>query len=75
LDTILEYGVAEEASDIHFEALEEEFLVRFRIDGLLRDIVALPKSIHAAIVARIKILSMLKIDEHRIPQDDDLNFN
>jgi len=53
---------------------KEEFLVRFRIDGLLRDIVALPKSIHAAIVARIKILSMLKIDEHRIPQDGRFKF-
>lgn len=74
LDTILEYAVAEGTSDVHFEALENDFLVRFRIDGLLRDIVSLPKSIHAAIVARIKILGLLKIDEHRIPQDGRFKF-
>lgn len=69
LDTILEYAVAENASDIHFEATEQQFLVRFRIDGILRDVLTLPKNIHPAIAARIKILSSLKIDEHRIPQD------
>jgi type IV pilus assembly protein PilB len=74
LDTVLEYAVAEGASDVHFEELEEVFLVRFRIDGILRDIVELPKNIHAGIVARIKILSLLKIDEHRIPQDGRFKF-
>jgi len=74
LDTILEFASAEGASDIHFEALEESFLVRFRIDGVLRDILTLPINIHAAIVARIKILSQLKIDEHRIPQDGRFKF-
>ncbi|KKP59871.1 MAG: Type 4 fimbrial assembly protein PilB [Candidatus Gottesmanbacteria bacterium GW2011_GWA1_34_13] len=69
LDTILEYAVVEGASDVHFEALELVFLIRFRIDGILHDILEMPKSIHQAIVARIKILSQLKIDEHRIPQD------
>lgn len=74
LDTILEYAHAENASDVHMEAMETEFLVRFRIDGVLRDILTLPRSIHPAIVARIKILSQLKIDEHRIPQDGRFKF-
>lgn len=74
LDTILEYASAEGTSDIHFEILEDEFLVRFRIDGILHDMLSLPKSIHQAIVARIKILSKLKIDEHRIPQDGRFKF-
>lgn len=74
LDTILEYAVSEGASDIHFELLEDAFLVRFRIDGMLHDIVSLPKNIHAGIVARIKILSFLKIDEHRVPQDGRFKF-
>ncbi len=74
LDTIMEYATAENASDIHFEAAEKEFLVRFRVDGVLRDILNLPKSIHPAIIARIKILSSLKIDEHRVPQDGRFKF-
>lgn len=74
LDTILEYAYAENASDVHFEASEKNFLVRFRIDGVLQDVLNLPKTIHPAIVARIKILSRLKIDEHRIPQDGRFKF-
>jgi type IV pilus assembly protein PilB len=74
LDTILEFAAAEGASDIHMEVLEAEFLIRFRVDGVLRDILTLPKTIHPAIVARIKILSDLKIDEHRIPQDGRFKF-
>jgi len=74
LDTILEFATAERASDVHLEAMESEFLVRFRIDGVLRDILPLPKSIHPAIIARIKILSQLKIDEHRVPQDGRFKF-
>ncbi|MBI4065302.1 Flp pilus assembly complex ATPase component TadA [Candidatus Gottesmanbacteria bacterium] len=74
LDTILEYAVAERASDIHFEIMEDSYLIRFRIDGVLRDILSLPIAIHPAIVARIKILSLLKIDEHRIPQDGRFKF-
>jgi type IV pilus assembly protein PilB len=69
LDTIFMYAVSERASDIHIEVLEKVVMVRFRIDGILRDIIRLPKGIETAIVARIKILSNLKIDEHRIPQD------
>ncbi len=74
LDTILEYGVAEGASDIHLNMLEDSLAIRFRIDGLLRDIAVLPPAIHPALVARIKILSSLKIDEHRIPQDGRFKF-
>lgn len=74
LDTILEYAVAERASDIHMETLHNALLIRFRIDGRLKDIIALPKSIQPPIVARIKILSQLKIDEHRVPQDGRFKF-
>lgn len=74
LDTILEYGVAEGASDIHLNMMEDNLSVRFRVDGMLNDIAALPSSIHPALVARIKILSSLKIDEHRIPQDGRFKF-
>lgn len=69
LDTIISYAIAERASDIHIETLADEVVVRFRIDGVLRDIVKLKRGIEAALVARIKILSSLKIDEHRVPQD------
>lgn len=75
LDTILGYAVAERASDVHMETQSDEVVVRFRIDGVLRDIVKLPKGIEAALVARIKILSKLKIDEHRVPQDGRYKFN
>lgn len=74
LDSILEYAVSERASDVHIETLEEEVVIRFRIDGVLKDIIKLPKGIEAALVARIKILSNLKIDEHRIPQDGRYKF-
>jgi type IV pilus assembly protein PilB len=69
LSTILEYAVKARASDIHIEPLENALKIRCRIDGVLREIMQLPKSIEPALVSRIKILSNLKIDEHRIPQD------
>lgn len=74
LDTLLEYAVAENASDLHFETLQNSLLIRLRIDGVLHDIIALPQEIQPAIVARIKVLSNLKIDEHRIPQDGRFKF-
>ena len=74
LDTILSYAIAERASDIHIETQAEEVVVRFRIDGVLRDVVKLPRGIETAIIARVKILSNLKIDEHRIPQDGRYKF-
>ncbi len=69
VDTLLEYAVFEHASDIHIEPQENSVMVRYRIDGVLHDVMTLPKVIQAAIVARIKVLSNLKIDEHRLPQD------
>lgn len=69
LSTILEYAVRARASDIHIEPLEDALKIRCRIDGVLREIMQLPKSIEPALISRIKILSNLKIDEHRVPQD------
>jgi type IV pilus assembly protein PilB len=69
MSTILEYAVRSRASDIHIEPLEASLRIRCRIDGVLREIMKLPKSIEPALVSRVKILSNLKIDEHRIPQD------
>lgn len=69
LSTIMEYAARARASDIHIEPLETSLRIRCRIDGVLREIMRLPKSIEPALISRIKILSNLKIDEHRIPQD------
>ena len=69
VDTLLEYAVFSRASDVHIEPTPKDVIVRFRIDGLLGDVMTLPKTIQAGIVARIKVLSNLKLDEHRLPQD------
>lgn len=69
LNTILEYAVKSRASDIHIEPLENSLKIRCRIDGVLREVMQLPKSLEPALISRIKILSNLKIDEHRVPQD------
>jgi type IV pilus assembly protein PilB len=69
LSAILEFAARNRASDIHIEPMEKELKVRCRIDGILREIMRLPKNTEAALISRIKILSNLKIDEHRIPQD------
>lgn len=69
LSTILEYAVKSRASDVHVEPLEKALKIRCRVDGVLREVMQLPKSIEPALVSRIKILSNLKIDEHRVPQD------
>lgn len=69
LAAIMEYAAKSRASDIHIEPLEKELKIRCRIDGVLREIMKLPKSTEPALISRIKILSNLKIDEHRIPQD------
>ena len=69
LTTILSYAAKTKASDIHIEPLEKSLIIRCRIDGVLRRIMELPKNVAPALVSRIKILSNLKIDEHRIPQD------
>jgi type IV pilus assembly protein PilB len=69
VETLLKHAIFQRASDIHIEPMEKEVLVRYRIDGILRDAMVLPKSISSGIVARIKVLSNLKLDEHRLPQD------
>lgn len=69
LSAILEYAAKAGASDIHIEPLPDVLKIRARIDGVLREIMKLPKSIEPALVSRVKILSNLKIDEHRVPQD------
>src|SRR5581483_5562299 len=61
--------------DIHIESFEHELRVRCRVDGVLREIMKLPKSAEPPLISRIKILSNLKIDEHRIPQDGQFTIN
>lgn len=74
VSTLLEYGIKMRASDIHIEPLEDRTRVRYRIDGILQEKLSLHKALHDAIVSRIKILSGMKIDEKRIPQDGRFNF-
>ncbi|MDP3244076.1 MAG: GspE/PulE family protein, partial [bacterium] len=74
VSTILEYAVTSRASDVHIEPQEERIRVRYRIDGILYDKLSLPKSVQDAVISRIKILSEMKIDEHRTPQDGRFNF-
>ncbi len=69
VDTLIKHAILQRASDIHVEPAEKEIVVRYRIDGILRDAMVLPKNIHSGIIARIKVLSDLKLDEHRLPQD------
>ncbi len=74
VSTILEYAVTSRSSDVHIEPLEDRVRVRYRIDGILYDRLSLPKLVQESLISRIKILSQLKIDEHRIPQDGRFNF-
>src|SRR3989339_2193150 len=69
VNTVLEHAVYEGASDIHIEPNEKELSVRYRIDGILKPVMTLPKNVQSGLIARVKILSNLKIDEHMIPQD------
>lgn len=69
VDSLLEHAIFEGASDVHIEPMEKEVKVRFRIDGILRNVMSLPRSAESGVVARIKVLSNLKLDEHRLPQD------
>lgn len=69
VDTFLDYAIAEKASDIHIEPGELDVTIRFRIDGILKKVMTLPKTTHDGIIARLKILANLKLDEHRLPQD------
>ena len=72
--TVLEFAVKSRSSDVHVEPLEDRTRVRYRIDGILHEKLVLPKKIHDALVSRIKILSDMKIDERRVPQDGRFNF-
>jgi len=74
VDNFLSYAASIKASDIHLEALEDNILVRYRIDGVLREIIRIPKEIQSAIIARIKILSGLKVDERLRPQDGRIRY-
>lgn len=74
LDNVIEHAIALNASDIHFEPLENELLVRFRVDGIMSEILSLPKVIAPVLVARVKILGSMQIDEHRVPQDGRFRF-
>jgi type IV pilus assembly protein PilB len=69
VDNILSYALASRASDIHIEILDDATYIRYRIDGILYEVMNIPKDIHPAIVARLKLLSGLKLDEHYAPQD------
>lgn len=74
VSTILEYAVSSRASDVHIEPQEDRLRVRYRIDGILYDKLSLPLNVQEALISRIKILSEMKIDERRIPQDGRFNF-
>lgn len=74
LGKILDHAVTLNASDIHFEPLPDAMLVRFRVDGVMRVVVQLPPELISALIARVKVLANLAIDEHRIPQDGRFTF-
>ena len=69
VDVVLRHAIEERASDIHIEPGEHDLRVRYRIDGVLQNSLVIPKSVHPAIISRLKMLTNLKIDEHRLPQD------
>ncbi len=74
VSTILEYALKSRASDVHIEPQDDKTRVRYRIDGILQERLVLPKKVHDSIISRIKILSDLKIDERRLPQDGRFTF-
>lgn len=74
VETILSFAMKARASDVHIEPELERTRIRYRIDGILQEKLILPKSVHEAVVSRIKILSRLKIDEKRVPQDGRFTF-
>lgn len=75
VDTLLKHAIIQNSSDIHIEPLEDQILVRYRIDGLLHDAMILPKHIGYSLTARIKVISNLKLDEKRLPQDGRFKIN
>ena len=75
VDLLINYACQDKASDVHIEPLEKDSLVRFRIDGILHDVLYLPKNLHDQIITRIKILSRLRTDEHLSPQDGKMRIS
>ncbi len=75
LSSILEFAANHNASDVHIEPLQDGLKIRCRIDGVLREIMKLPKSTEPPLVSRIKILANMKIDEHRVPQDGEFTIS
>lgn len=69
IDNILEQAFYDGASDVHIEPDDKEVFIRYRIDGILKNVMSLPKNAHIGMVARVKVLANLKVDEHRLPQD------
>ena len=69
VDTLLKHAILQGTSDVHIEPLEKEVIVRYRVDGILHDVMTLPATANLGMVARIKVLSNLKLDENRLPQD------
>lgn len=74
LDSVIEHAISLNASDIHFEPMPKEVLVRFRVDGILQEILTLGSSVAPILVARVKILAGLRVDEHKTPQDGRFRF-
>lgn len=66
---VLKHAIMEGASDIHIEPTDKDVIIRYRVDGILHDMLVLPRAVLAGLVARVKVLSNLRIDEHRLPQD------
>ncbi len=75
VNLLLEYAIRSHASDIHIEPREEFVQVRYRVDGILKEVNRLPRNVLGALISRIKILANLKIDEHRVPQDGRFKIN
>jgi len=75
VESIIKYGYENRASDIHLEPHDEDTIIRFRIDGVLHDVLAIPKEYHDLIVSRIKIMANLRTDVHQSAQDGKCRFN
>ena len=75
VNMLLERGYESNASDIHIEPFEAETIVRFRIDGLLHEIIKIPKEAHGMLISRIKVMAHMRIDEHQAPQDGKLRYS
>lgn len=74
VSTVLEFAIRYRASDVHIEPEEDKTRIRYRIDGILHEKLILPRTVHDALVSRIKVLTDMKIDEKRLPQDGRFNF-